>query len=178
MIGAGFEGLNSAAPGFVWRRIWRGYLRHVGPLVGPTIKTVIEGDSVPEEFIPYLIELNAKGQFPDDAPIQRFPFDEINQAVAASAAATVVKPCLCLTWPAVIQDEAHLAVWSELQGRARICGPDISVSLSRRVPTGGGLADEDVGCPPAKPVNGDIRDDVDGFLASDRLDAGDQAASA
>lgn len=95
VIRAGFEGLNSAGTlglcgvGFGEVTFDMSVL-----LSARTIKTVIEGDSVPEEFIPYLIELNAKGHFPYDDLIQRFPFDEINEAVAASAAATVVKPVL------------------------------------------------------------------------------------
>lgn len=61
---------------------------------GRTIKTVIEGDSVPESFIPRLIELNAQGRFPYDDLIETFRLDQINEAVAASVSGSVVKPVL------------------------------------------------------------------------------------
>lgn len=63
-------------------------------LSGRTIKTVIEGDSVPDTFIPHLIELNAQGRFPYDDLIEVFPLDRINDAVAASVSGVVVKPVL------------------------------------------------------------------------------------
>jgi len=63
-------------------------------LSGRTIKTVIEGDSVPETFIPHLIELNQQGRFPYDDLIEVFPLDQINEAVAASVSGAVVKPVL------------------------------------------------------------------------------------
>lgn len=95
VIRAGFDGLNGAGTlglcgvGFGEVAFDMSVL-----LSGRTIKTVIEGDSVPEQFIPHLIELNAQGLFPYDDLIQRFPFDEINEAIAASVAGTVVKPVL------------------------------------------------------------------------------------
>ena len=75
---------------------------HFGPLTldfmslisSRTIKGVVEGDAVPQEFIPRLIELNASGQFPYDELITTFPFSEINDAEAASMSGTVIKPVL------------------------------------------------------------------------------------
>jgi aryl-alcohol dehydrogenase len=63
-------------------------------LSGRTIKTVIEGDSRPEEFIPHLAELNAQGRFPFHDLIGTFPLEEINDAVAASISGRIVKPVL------------------------------------------------------------------------------------
>jgi aryl-alcohol dehydrogenase len=51
---------------------------------GRVIRTVFLGDAHPRTFIPYLAELNAKGEFPYDELIQKFPFFEINEAEEAS----------------------------------------------------------------------------------------------
>jgi aryl-alcohol dehydrogenase len=59
---------------------------------GRTIRTVIEGDSRPEAFIPYLADLNAQGSFPFDDLIETFRLEQINEAAAASAGGAVVKP--------------------------------------------------------------------------------------
>jgi aryl-alcohol dehydrogenase len=63
-------------------------------LSGRTLKTVIEGDSKPTEFIPYLAQLNAEGRFPYDDLIGTFTLDEINEAEKASSSGAVVKPVL------------------------------------------------------------------------------------
>lgn len=63
-------------------------------LSGRVIKGVMEGDSTPSEFIPHLAELNAAGRFPFDQLITTFPFDQINEAEAASASGAVIKPVL------------------------------------------------------------------------------------
>lgn len=61
---------------------------------GWTLKTIVEGDAVPQVFIPRLIELYRAGVFPFDKLITTFPFTEINEAFAASADGQVVKPVL------------------------------------------------------------------------------------
>jgi len=53
---------------------------------------VIEGDADPAEFIPKLIALHREGKFPFERLIETFPFDRINDAIAAAEAGTVVKP--------------------------------------------------------------------------------------
>lgn len=63
-------------------------------LFGRTIRGIIEGDSVPDFFIPQLIELYLQGNFPIDGLITYYNFDQINQAVADSINGTVVKPVL------------------------------------------------------------------------------------
>ena len=59
---------------------------------GRTITGVMEGDSTPSELIPHLAQLNADGAFPFHELIVEFPLDEINEAEAASADGSVVKP--------------------------------------------------------------------------------------
>jgi aryl-alcohol dehydrogenase len=58
----------------------------------PTISGVIEGDAVPQSFIPLLVELYEAGRFPFDRLIKRYPFDRINEAFADSAAGLTIKP--------------------------------------------------------------------------------------
>ncbi len=61
---------------------------------GRSITGVMEGDSIPREFIPRLAKLNADGEFPFDELIRTYSLDEINDAEAASASGEVIKPVL------------------------------------------------------------------------------------
>lgn len=61
---------------------------------GRTIKGIIEGDAIPDLFIPKLIELYKQGRFPFDKMITYYPFEEINKAVKDMEAGRVVKPVL------------------------------------------------------------------------------------
>jgi len=63
---------------------------------GRTIKGIIEGDAVPDQFIPKLIELYKQGKFPFDRMITYYPFDEINKAVEDMEKGLVIKPVLRL----------------------------------------------------------------------------------
>ena len=63
---------------------------------GRTITGVMEGDSIPQEFIPRLAALNAEGKFPYHELITEFPLDRINEAEAASADGSVIKPVLLM----------------------------------------------------------------------------------
>jgi aryl-alcohol dehydrogenase len=65
-----------------------------GILFGRGIRGIIEGDSVPHEFIPRLIELFSQGRFPFDKLVTSFPFSQIQQAVEASEHGKVVKAVL------------------------------------------------------------------------------------
>ena len=61
---------------------------------GRTVKGIVAGDSVPDLFIPVLIELYRQGRFPFDKLITFYPFDEINKAVEDMEKGKVVKPVL------------------------------------------------------------------------------------
>lgn len=63
-------------------------------LMGRTVKGIIEGDAVPQLFIPRLIELWRQDRFPFDRLIKTYPLSEINQAEADAASGAVVKPVL------------------------------------------------------------------------------------
>ena len=58
------------------------------------MRGVIEGSSVPETFIPQLIELYREGRFPMDRLVTYYPFAEINSAFRDAAAGTAIKPIL------------------------------------------------------------------------------------
>lgn len=64
------------------------------PLLGITIRGIVEGDSDPKTFIPYLADLHSKGQFPFDKLITTMPLSEINEATAAQHRGDVVKVVL------------------------------------------------------------------------------------
>jgi len=61
-------------------------------LGGHTFRGIVQGDSVPDAFIPRLIDLYRRGRFPFDQLVTKYPFDQINQAVEDQASGTVVKP--------------------------------------------------------------------------------------
>ena len=58
---------------------------------GQSMMGVVEGDSVPEIFIPRLIDLYLAGQFPFDRMITRYDFSQINQAIEDQKQGKVVK---------------------------------------------------------------------------------------
>ncbi|WP_411730513.1 NAD(P)-dependent alcohol dehydrogenase [Paeniglutamicibacter sp.] len=55
-------------------------------------RTIIEGDSVPQVFIPKLITLWRQGRFPFDKLTKFFAFAQINEAFDASASGETIKP--------------------------------------------------------------------------------------
>jgi Zn-dependent alcohol dehydrogenase len=59
-----------------------------------SLKSIVEGDANPKEFIPRLLALQAQGKFPFERLITKFPFDEINAAMHAAERGEVVKPVL------------------------------------------------------------------------------------
>ena len=61
---------------------------------GKTMMGVIEGDSVPNVFIPQLVDYFKKGQFPFDKLIKFYNFDEINEAFEDSKKGIAIKPIL------------------------------------------------------------------------------------
>ena len=87
----------------------RGTLGHVGAaapgtmasvevgvslLKGWTFKTIVQGSSVPQVFIPRLIELWQQGRFPVEKLTKSYGFDEINTAFDDSLSGRVLKPVL------------------------------------------------------------------------------------
>ena len=90
----GEHGLIQAA----WRRLRRGgtlALLTGGGVVkfshDRRILSVIQGDAVPQQFIPYLIEQWCNGRFPFERLLRFYPFAAINQALAAAQRGEAIK---------------------------------------------------------------------------------------
>jgi aryl-alcohol dehydrogenase len=60
--------------------------------LGRTVRGIVEGESIPQVFIPQLVELWRTGRFPVDRLVTTFAFAELNDAVAAMESGQVVKP--------------------------------------------------------------------------------------
>jgi aryl-alcohol dehydrogenase len=61
---------------------------------GRIVRGVVEGHSVPQSFIPELIDLWRDGRLPIDRLVRTYDFDQINEAADAALAGDVVKPVL------------------------------------------------------------------------------------
>lgn len=59
-----------------------------------SISGIIEGDSVPQEFIPEMIDLYHAGRFPIDKIVKFYKPEEINQAIKASVEGSTIKPII------------------------------------------------------------------------------------
>jgi aryl-alcohol dehydrogenase len=66
---------------------------------GRKTQSIIQGDAVPQYFIPKLIELYQAGQFPFDRLIKFYDFEEINQAIADAKSGDTIKPVLRIASP-------------------------------------------------------------------------------
>lgn len=64
------------------------------PLLGLTIRGIVEGDADPQTFIPYLLDLHRQGKFPFDKLITTMPLAQINEAVDALHRGEVLKVVL------------------------------------------------------------------------------------
>ncbi|HMS74694.1 NAD(P)-dependent alcohol dehydrogenase [Gordonia sp. (in: high G+C Gram-positive bacteria)] len=63
---------------------------------GKTIIGAIEGDAIPQTFIPQMLSLYEAGLFPFDKLITTYPFDQIEQAIADTASGKAVKAVLVM----------------------------------------------------------------------------------
>lgn len=57
---------------------------------------IVEGESVPQSFIPYLLGLYREGRFPVERLVTKFPFEKINEAFRAGLAGEVIKPVVVM----------------------------------------------------------------------------------
>lgn len=63
---------------------------------GKSVHGCLEGDSIPTTFIPFLVDLHARGRFPIERLITALPHGDVNDALAQQHAGEVIKPVL--TW--------------------------------------------------------------------------------
>ena len=61
---------------------------------GRRVLSIIQGDAVPQTFIPKMINLYQNGHFPFDRLITYYAFQDINQAIAAAKRGDTIKPVL------------------------------------------------------------------------------------
>jgi aryl-alcohol dehydrogenase len=61
---------------------------------GRTVRSAIQGDSRPDQFIPHLVDLFVAGRFPIDRLVTFYDFASINQAAADAVNGTTIKPVL------------------------------------------------------------------------------------
>ncbi|HDR9095739.1 TPA: NAD(P)-dependent alcohol dehydrogenase [Burkholderia vietnamiensis] len=66
-------------------------------LGGRTIRGIVEGDSVPQTFIPQLVQLHLQGRFPFDRLVKFYSLEQINQAAEDSSSGITLKPILRLS---------------------------------------------------------------------------------
>jgi len=71
-------------------------VRHPGGMsfMNTSMIGIIEGDSIPDKFIPWLVEQNAAGTLPYEEMIKTYPFADIAEAFADFSAGKVIKPVL------------------------------------------------------------------------------------
>lgn len=63
-------------------------------MFGRSVMGIVEGQSVPDEFIPSLVRLHAEGRLPLEKIVTFYPFDEIQRAVEDSESGKVIKAVL------------------------------------------------------------------------------------
>jgi aryl-alcohol dehydrogenase len=61
---------------------------------GRVVRGIVEGDSVPDVFLPRLMTLHRQGRFPVEALMTFYDFDQIEQAAQDAEAGRTIKPVL------------------------------------------------------------------------------------
>ena len=61
---------------------------------GRVVRGIVEGDSVPDEFLPRLVELHRQGRFPVDRLMTFYDFDEIDRAAHDAESGQTIKAVL------------------------------------------------------------------------------------
>lgn len=65
-------------------------------LAGRSLQGIVQGDAVPQQFIPMLVERHRNGELPLEKLIRHYPLDEINTAAADAGAGRAIKPVLTM----------------------------------------------------------------------------------
>ena len=61
---------------------------------GRQVRGIVQGDAIPQVFIPRLVELQRSGKFPFERLVRFYEFEDINQAFADASKGDVIKPIL------------------------------------------------------------------------------------
>lgn len=59
---------------------------------GKTVSGIVQGDAVPQVFIPRLAGFHRSGRFPVERLVRLYDFDDIETAFAAAASGEAIKP--------------------------------------------------------------------------------------
>ncbi|KPF64149.1 hypothetical protein IP88_13840 [alpha proteobacterium AAP81b] len=65
-------------------------------LAGRALRSAVEGDADPQDFIPRLVAMHVAGRFPHDRLIKAYRLDQINEAVADMKSGATIKPVLVM----------------------------------------------------------------------------------
>jgi aryl-alcohol dehydrogenase len=63
---------------------------------GRQVRGIVQGDAIPQVFIPKLVELQRSGKFPFERLVRFYEFEDVNHAFADSSKGDVIKPILRL----------------------------------------------------------------------------------
>ncbi len=63
-------------------------------LRGRTVRGIVQGDSVPDVFIPRLVDFFMAGRFPFDRLVKFYPFEDIDRAMRDADSGATIKPVL------------------------------------------------------------------------------------
>jgi aryl-alcohol dehydrogenase len=69
---------------------------HLTTLWGKRVVGILGGEGRSVSLIGTLIALNRQGRFPYDRLVQKFPLDQVNEALEASHHGDVIKPVLVM----------------------------------------------------------------------------------
>ncbi len=61
---------------------------------GRVVRGIVEGDSVPDLFLPRLVDLYERGRFPVDRLMTFYDFDQIEQAARDAESGKAIKSVL------------------------------------------------------------------------------------
>ena len=61
---------------------------------GKSLRTTIEGDADPHEFIPRLLQLHARGELPVEKLIRTYRFGDFGRALRDAESGATIKPVL------------------------------------------------------------------------------------
>jgi aryl-alcohol dehydrogenase len=61
---------------------------------GRVVRGIVEGESVPAEFLPRLVGLSREGRFPVERMMTHYDFDQIDRAAREAASGEAIKPVL------------------------------------------------------------------------------------
>ncbi len=66
-------------------------------VAGRCVRGVVEGDSVPQVFLPQLVRFWEEGQFPVERLMTHYDFDRIEDAVRDAESGEAIKPVLVMS---------------------------------------------------------------------------------